>query len=121
VPADSRPLPPPVTEAWAWQMDAACRGTDSEVFFSACGEPARDRSHRVRAAKALCTRCPVTAQCLDHALRTKEPYGVWGGRSEGERAKILGLQSLRYPARIRPPATPTARPRPVTSPNGAGR
>ena len=31
-------------------------------------------------------------------LRTREPYGVWGGLSEAERADILGVWSLKYPA-----------------------
>jgi WhiB family redox-sensing transcriptional regulator len=30
----------------------------------------------------------------------QEPYGIWGGRSEDERAAMLGVASLRYPARI---------------------
>ena len=37
-------------------------------------------------------------QCATWALTTREPYGVWGGLSETERATILGLQSLKYPA-----------------------
>jgi WhiB family redox-sensing transcriptional regulator len=28
----------------------------------------------------------------------REPYGIWGGLSEDERARILGVHSLRYPA-----------------------
>jgi hypothetical protein len=27
----------------------------------------------------------------------REPYGVWGGLSEDERASLLGVESLRYP------------------------
>ena len=64
-------------------------------------ERAKGRRARIQAAKAVCTNCPVMAQCLDHALAVREPYGMWGGCSEDERAKMLGLQSLRYPARIR--------------------
>ena len=99
MPTDIRPLPGPVTATNSWQMNAACRGIESDVFFSPGEEPARDRYRRVRAAKAFCTACPVIAQCLDQALRTREPYGIWGGRSESERAKLLGLRSLLYPAK----------------------
>lgn len=28
---------------------------------------------------------PVLEECRSHALRTHEPYGVWGGMSEDER------------------------------------
>lgn len=97
-------MPAPVTEHWDWQATAACRGMDADAFFHPPGERPRGRRIRVRAAKALCDTCPVIAQCLDHALQTREPYGIWGGRSEEERADMLGLQSLRYPARITQPA-----------------
>ncbi|HEY7812630.1 MAG TPA: hypothetical protein VIC62_05290 [Nakamurella sp.] len=38
---------------------------------------------------------------MEYALRTREPYGIRGGRSEHERARMLGLQSLQYPAKMR--------------------
>jgi WhiB family redox-sensing transcriptional regulator len=99
--ADTERLPLPIVDNWDWQSAAACRGMDSEMFFHPPAERARGRRARIQAAKAVCTNCPVMAQCLDHALAVREPYGVWGGCSEDERAKMLGLQSLRYPARIR--------------------
>ena len=52
---------------------------------------------RIAAAKAICRRCPAINECLEHALRVREPYGVWGGLSEDERAYLLGVESLRYP------------------------
>ena len=61
----------------------------------------------------MCGTCPVIAQCLAHALAVREPYGVWGGRSEDERAKLLGLQSLRYPARIRTAVASAKEPAPA--------
>jgi WhiB family redox-sensing transcriptional regulator len=30
-------------------------------------------------AKAICAKCPMTTECLDHAVRIGEPWGVWGG------------------------------------------
>ena len=39
--------------------------------------------------KAICMRCPVRLECLDWALETREPFGVWGGYSESERKQIL--------------------------------
>jgi len=29
--------------------------------------------------------CPVQIPCADHALKVREPYGVWGGMTEEER------------------------------------
>ncbi|MTA96041.1 MAG: WhiB family transcriptional regulator, partial [Actinobacteria bacterium] len=40
-------------------------------------------------AKAICASCPVLAQCRDHALAVQEPYGIWGGLSEDERAELI--------------------------------
>ena len=43
------------------------------------------RRNRDAAAKAMCLRCPVLQQCREHALRVREPYGVWGAMTEEER------------------------------------
>jgi len=40
-------------------------------------------------AKQLCGMCPVAALCLDYALEAREPFGVWGGTSPGDRKKLL--------------------------------
>jgi WhiB family redox-sensing transcriptional regulator len=40
-------------------------------------------------AKAICASCPVQSNCLSWALRTREPYGVWGGLSVEEREQRL--------------------------------
>ena len=31
------------------------------------------------------------AVCRQHALKVHEPYGIWGGLSESERAQMLTL------------------------------
>jgi WhiB family transcriptional regulator, redox-sensing transcriptional regulator len=30
--------------------------------------------------------------CLQHALSVREPYGVWGGMSEEERARLIAAE-----------------------------
>ncbi|HEY5881129.1 MAG TPA: WhiB family transcriptional regulator [Nakamurella sp.] len=103
--ADTNRLPLPVVDNWDWQAAGACRGMDSDAFFHPAAERAKARRARITAAKAVCNACPVIRQCLAHALEVREPYGIWGGRSEDERAEMLGLQSLRYPAaRVERPA-----------------
>ncbi|MUL84762.1 WhiB family transcriptional regulator [Mycobacterium sp. CBMA247] len=84
-------LPGPNADHWDWQMRAQCRGADLSVFFAPEGERGRARLARERRAKALCVDCPVLAQCRGHALAIAEPFGVWGGLSEGERARMLGI------------------------------
>lgn len=92
--ADVRRLPTPVTEIWDWQLDGACRGADSVLFFHPDGERGLARARRQEAAKAVCARCPVITACLHHALSVHEPYGVWGGMSEEERARVLSDDRL---------------------------
>ncbi len=94
--ADVSRLPGPNTDFWDWQMDAACKGLDSAAFFHPEGERGPARTARERAAKEVCARCPVIAQCATHALKVREPYGVWGGMSEDERDKVL--LRMRIPA-----------------------
>lgn len=82
-------LPGGVAARWEWQLVGACRGADASLFFHPEGERGRARDERDAAAKAVCARCPVTEQCLTTALQTQEPYGVWGGTTEDERAEML--------------------------------
>jgi WhiB family redox-sensing transcriptional regulator len=87
--ADIRRLPGPVADLWDWQLRGACRGEDSTLFFHPEGERGSSRESRDAAAKIVCGACPVAKECLQYALATREPYGVWGGLSESERADVL--------------------------------
>ena len=106
-------LPQPVSEEWDWQLIAACRGMDVEMFFHPLDEGRIGRTRRIQQAKVICHTCPVMTECRQHALTTREPYGIWGGLSENERALLLGVQKLRHPApRQTPrPANPTGKDR----------
>jgi WhiB family redox-sensing transcriptional regulator len=86
--ADIRRLPGPNAELWEWQLRAACRDMSAELFFHPEGERGPARAGREAAAKAVCAGCVVIDRCRDHALRAREPYGVWGGLSEYERAAL---------------------------------
>ncbi|MFZ6002622.1 MAG: WhiB family transcriptional regulator [Actinomycetota bacterium] len=64
-----------------WHRRAACRGTDTTIFFTGRGqsiEPARD----------LCRRCPVRAECQATAVADTSLQGVWGGLTEAERRTV---------------------------------
>ena len=110
--ADVRRLPVPVAEIWEWQLRAACRNLDSAMFFHPERERGAAKAEREAKAKMICRSCPVITECLDHALRVRESYGVWGGHTEDERARLLGgpvpaLSSAdphyRTPRRVPPP------------------
>ena len=77
----------------AWQLRAACRGPQSEVFFPpAQTERKHERLERERRAKAICGICPVRSDCLSYAIDLHEPHGLWGGPSESERKSRLERQ-----------------------------
>jgi WhiB family redox-sensing transcriptional regulator len=78
-----------LAEYWDWQAAAACRGLDSEVFFHPENERGPSRRRREQNAKRVCAYCPVQRTCLAWALRTREPYGVWGGLSTEERERLI--------------------------------
>jgi WhiB family redox-sensing transcriptional regulator len=73
-----------------WQRHGLCRADDGSVFFPPNHfEHKSEREAREAKAKAICVGCPVRLQCLEWALATREPHGVWGGRSESERKQLL--------------------------------
>ena len=91
----NRPTAPrPVADEWEWQFEGACRGMDPEMFFHPDGERGPRRRNRENAAKAVCASCPVMQLCRDHALAIQEPYGIWGGLSEDDRAAILSRRGI---------------------------
>lgn len=51
---------------------APCQLQNPELWFA---ESPAD----VEQAKALCTDCPLRAECLAGAIERSEPWGVWGG------------------------------------------
>jgi WhiB family redox-sensing transcriptional regulator len=54
------------------------------------GESADARRARESAAKRICVDCPVQRECLEYALRVREPFGIWGGLDETERRARTG-------------------------------
>jgi WhiB family redox-sensing transcriptional regulator len=65
-----------------WFDDAACRALDTAMFFPASEADAG-------AAKAVCAACPVRAECLDYAVETRQPDGVFGGLTALERHRLI--------------------------------
>ena len=73
-----------------WQVRAACRGPQAVVFFPPSYVERKDeRLSREREAKAICRSCSVREDCLDYALKIREPHGIWGGLNETERKHLL--------------------------------
>jgi WhiB family transcriptional regulator, redox-sensing transcriptional regulator len=69
-----------------WRERAACLEYPAVLFFGVDdSESPVDRRLREERAKRVCYGCEVRKQCLEYALSTKEPYGIWGGLTEIER------------------------------------
>jgi len=65
----------------AWTLDALCAQVGPELWFP-------EQSGPNLAAKAVCARCDVRAECLAFALATNQAFGVWGGLSAVERRAL---------------------------------
>jgi WhiB family redox-sensing transcriptional regulator len=71
-----------------WQSRAACRqlgAAADELFFA-------DTQEGVREALAICQRCRVRPSCLEYAIRTRQEYGVWGGRTEQQLRRLIAAE-----------------------------
>lgn len=67
-----------------WREQAECKDDPiPDLWFV----PPGDR-HGIAAAKAICRRCPVAAECLAEAMANPSIVGVWGGTTENQRAKL---------------------------------
>lgn len=76
--------------AVTWQARAACRGPQSTMFFPPnTFERKDDKDRREYNAKGICAGCSVRQDCLDYAIAIREPHGIWGGLTEGERRVLL--------------------------------
>lgn len=71
-----------------WLHEAACRDLEVSIFYRPDNERGIiARRHDLR-AKAICATCAVIKPCLEWALTTPEPYGIWGGKTPDERARM---------------------------------
>jgi hypothetical protein len=73
----------------ARQARCADSGLDPDQWYPVSITPAQAR-HEAAAAIAVCTSCPVRAQCLELSLRhwAIGQHGVWGGLVATDRAYL---------------------------------
>lgn len=67
-----------------WRDDALCREIDLGLFFPGKGGSTKD-------ARSVCAACGVREECLAFALSFpagEDHYGIFGGKSERERARL---------------------------------
>jgi WhiB family redox-sensing transcriptional regulator len=74
----------------SWTAHAACQDVDPGLFFPITWD---DRpSLPDDRARRICQACPVRPACLDWALSTGEPDGMWGGTTPEERRRLRTRQ-----------------------------
>lgn len=85
-----RPAP---TLDTSWHDHAACKSEDPALFFNSDeSEEGFERAQRERAARRVCASCPVSTECLRHALTRPEEFGIWGGLNPAERERLRSRQ-----------------------------
>lgn len=75
-----------------WRLHGKCR--DPKYSTSVWYPKPEDKAGLVLAI-SLCNLCPVQRQCLREALEQREDQGIWGGKSEKERKKLLAFLPTR--------------------------
>lgn len=78
--------PAPVLGSMDWMSRGKCRGSQANFFPTFTG---KKESPAIREAKAVCSTCPVKAECLAFALDAQERDGIWGGMTPDERRKPI--------------------------------
>ena len=70
-----------------WWSDAACRGSDVDMFSRT--QPG------IAAALRLCCECPVIVTCRTEAIERGEMHGTWGGLDESALRAAVRLRAKR--------------------------
>jgi WhiB family redox-sensing transcriptional regulator len=95
--------PPPdlrhYTDTWHtrdWMRLAACKDHDPELWFPHHAHNRHERAvnrYATEAAQRICLDCPAIADCLHYALDTDTRYGIWGGATPTDRARLTGRRA----------------------------
>lgn len=67
----------------SWWFDSKCFQKGDETFFGSEESPSS-----LREARKYCISCPVSRECLTHAITQPEEYGIWAGTSARSREQM---------------------------------
>ena len=94
---DRSSLPAPMLGNWQWQVQAACRGLSTDLFFKADDEPRSRKRSKETQAKAVCDDLPGRNEMprLGDARR-RDPRGLGRavGRGAGRPLELTGGSCL---------------------------
>lgn len=78
--------------------NGACIGYPTDWWFPLLTDRTREQIQQQRSntaqAKSVCHGCEFRIQCLEYSLEW-EPWGIWGGLDEQERAQIRYTKQIR--------------------------
>ncbi|MFM9635892.1 WhiB family transcriptional regulator [Streptomyces turgidiscabies] len=77
-----------------WRSLGLCREDKEPDAWFPVGSSPQAKAAETH-AKAVCWQCPARERCAWEAIERREPSGVWGGLSEGERRAILRRRGIR--------------------------
>lgn len=73
-----------IREELQWMDLAACQEQDPILFYPKRSTPDAE-------ALIVCAGCPVANECLEYALEEKITFGIWGGKTQNERMRLIRL------------------------------
>lgn len=74
---------------------------DPELHRGPAGvESADERAARIDVAREVCQSCPVAAECLTYALRTRPERGVWAGFTAEQIHQLAALVGVPLDAAV---------------------
>ena len=79
-------------------INGLCKGHDVNKWFPMIvADMSKEELKAVQdnsaEAKSICFKCEIQEECLEYALRS-EPLGIWGGKTEAERAYIRSERNI---------------------------
>lgn len=78
-------------EIETWRKRALCKDYPVEYWY-----PENPTAQGAFAqAKSICDRCPVESECLDYAVANAEIHGMWGGKTERQRYKLMRARGVK--------------------------
>jgi len=93
-----RSVGPAVGQDSDWREAARCAGRQDLDWDSS-------DTRTIKACKAICATCDVQDRCLTEAMHEREPWGIWGGHTVGERKDLASELGIPPPAHLPPHGT----------------
>jgi WhiB family redox-sensing transcriptional regulator len=65
-----------------WREFRACKNLEVSTFFPT-------GTAQYKNALRICSQCKVSKACLDYSVSNNIRYGIWGGKGESQRIRLI--------------------------------